>query len=505
MELGRKTNATATTNSSRNSSTSNTQTADNQLSVLEGGLVSERAKEAPMDGDASNGGDRTSIKALSSFRHRPSKFASSVRWSESAFRGETTAGGRRSSLVRSLSDTLLEQKSSRGFLLAGRDSIDSEEIEDSDKDLHSWSTKSLRARYITNYVSERVDKMSEEAYSKIFGENYNRKEATFVVIAGALVALNMGFVNGAVLSGFLLPTGETQSVSGYSSTFTRSALAMVTGNWERFGYYSCLILSYMMGSLIAGAMSPYATPYQLEPSYGPTFLIGGGFMIAAALLSAIRAEGQYIFYLCCAANGIQNGIASIYSANLIRCSLTGSVTDIALTIGQMLRGNYSKTWRAWILAIIVFNFWLGGIVSYNFVKRFESYTLMFSAGLFVLIGLSLAYFLVVEIGVSVQAAILGTWKWKRILKKINNRLLLSEDTSGPLTEVALLQLFDRIDDDGNGEIDADELLEALVAADVKMSAFEIRTLFRAADQNHDGVISKAEWTDLTNKLTKKNG
>ena len=50
-------------------------------------------------------------------------------------------------------------------------------------------------------------------------------------------------------------------------------------------------------------------------------------MLAASILAALEFETIYVFCLAAAANGIQNGIASIYSANLIRCSLTGSSTD----------------------------------------------------------------------------------------------------------------------------------------------------------------------------------
>jgi uncharacterized membrane protein YoaK (UPF0700 family) len=337
-----------------------------------------------------------------------------------------------------------------------------------------------------------------------------------VIIVGGLLALNSGIVNGTCLSGFLTLTGEQQSVSGLTSAYTVSALALAGNDLDVYRREILIILSYILGSFISGFISPNATPYQMEPLYGPTFMIGALFLFAASILAAFEQNAQYIFFLASAANGIQNGIASIYSANLVRCSLTGSTTDIALTMAQLLRGNSKNLWKGIVLAIIVTNFWLGGVISFYLSRRFLSYTLLFNAALFLLVGASLVWFLVVEVGISVQAAIFGTWKWKKVLGKIHTSMLNDIVDDGKedggaadvveikleLTRTALLQLFDHIDTDGSGAIDADELLEALIKANVKMSAYEIKTLFKAADENQDGEISKGEWEILVFKMMK---
>jgi hypothetical protein len=49
----------------------------------------------------------------------------------------------------------------------------------------------------------------------------------------------------------------------------------------------------------------------------PLFLIGGVFLLISSILAAMEGNETYIFFFAAAANGIPNGMASIYSANLI--------------------------------------------------------------------------------------------------------------------------------------------------------------------------------------------
>ena len=70
-------------------------------------------------------------------------------------------------------------------------------------------------------------------------------------------------------------------------------------------------------------------------------------LIISSTLAALEIEeDQFIFYLASFANGIQNGISSIYSEKLIRSTgLTGTLTDIGIFLGQHLRGNRKNTWK----------------------------------------------------------------------------------------------------------------------------------------------------------------
>jgi uncharacterized membrane protein YoaK (UPF0700 family) len=282
----------------------------------------------------------------------------------------------------------------------------------------SWRTR----------VSNRSRKFFEKAHKKVFGDKYFKRESGFVILAGALIALNSGLVNGSCMSGFLFPEGESVSIAGFTSDYTQSGLAMAAGNWSTYSYHSYFIFSYILGAFISGLVTPDATPYRIEPTYGPTFLVGGFFLLTASILTMLEYEPTLVFFFAAASNGIQNGIASIYSANLVRCSLTGATTDLALVAAQILRGNRKGTWKGFVLAIIVVSFWTGGLISFFLTRRYRSHTIFFNSCLCFLIVLSLVVCLAKEIGISFQTALFGTWRWKKAIGKLHKRVTCCEES-----------------------------------------------------------------------------
>ena len=103
----------------------------------------------------------------------------------------------------------------------------------------------------------------------------------------------------------------------------------------------------------------------------------------------LHPEGMALFYFAAMANGIQNGMTSMYSANLIRTThLTGTSTDIGLIIGQMLRGNWKNYWKFKVLVGLATFFWLGGFISFYSASWLMSWSLWFSAALFLMIGVT---------------------------------------------------------------------------------------------------------------------
>ena len=345
----------------------------------------------------------------------------------------------------------------------------------------------------------------DEYYSSILGKDYSSREATFVLLVGGLMAFNCGFINGSCVSG-LLTGGTGQSVAGYTASYTKSGLAMAQGDWESMSFPSGLILSYFAGSFIAGILTPDAKSYQIEPTYGPTFLIGGVLMAIASILADLEVYPNKVFCLVAAANGVQNGIASIYSANLIRVSMTGATCDLALTVAQLVRGNLKSFGKGLVLALVVFNFWLGGIVSFYATRRLLSRTLFINAALFWAIGIALVFFLVREIGVSVQAAVFGTWQWKKALQHLQEMNLLKNDGGGFVMDpsrhaaTTLSKLFDAVDLDGDGEINSTELTLALNESAMTITDSVIQLLIQSADTNKDGKINREEWCSMIEKI-----
>ena len=213
-------------------------------------------------------------------------------------------------------------------------------------------------------------------------------EAHFILVLGMLLSLNSGYINGLCLGGLLSEHGSRkQGVSAVTAMYTESGLALANGDSNLFGFELSLLLAFIGGACLAGAMNPKAASHALVPSYGPTFLIGSVSIFVASVAAEFDPNGRTLYYFAAIANGLQNGITSTYTANLIRTShLTGTSTDIGLIVGQMLQGNWTNYWKLKILVGLATSFWFGSFISFWAAKEFLSQSLWFSAALYLMIG-----------------------------------------------------------------------------------------------------------------------
>ena len=96
------------------------------------------------------------------------------------------------------------------------DDIETGELETSTGTTCSITGRSSPFKCAPAQISKCVGKVYTKAIIKVFGDSYSERECGFVLLAGALIAFNSGFINESCVSGFLTPT-RTQSVAGYSS------------------------------------------------------------------------------------------------------------------------------------------------------------------------------------------------------------------------------------------------------------------------------------------------
>jgi hypothetical protein len=112
----------------------------------------------------------------------------------------------------------------------------------------------------------------------------------FVMVTGQLLSFNAGYINGACLSGWLMKNGRQQAVASLTGAYTESALLLVDGNVTDFGFQVCMILSFTFGAFLSGLLTPKATPYRIEPTYGPTFCLGGLILLGSSHLAALHSN-----------------------------------------------------------------------------------------------------------------------------------------------------------------------------------------------------------------------
>ncbi|CAB9522675.1 membrAne [Seminavis robusta] len=210
------------------------------------------------------------------------------------------------------------------------------------------------------------------------------------VAAGMMLAFNSGFTNGACLGGGLLAGTDKFAVAAVTGAWTTSALGAASGNMAAFATNAKAILSYVTGSCIAGLMIPRPKTFVLDNGTGPTFLIGSALLYAASRFAQSSPGTKTCFFLALMANGLQNSVTSVHTANLCRSAhFSGITSDIGTFLGQCLRGNFDNAFKLKVFALLGLSFWVGGFTAFFAANNYTTSTLYFSAALHAFVGLSL--------------------------------------------------------------------------------------------------------------------
>ena len=333
-------------------------------------------------------------------------------------------------------------------------------------------------------------------------KDHSRREYTFVLVTGLALAFSAGYTNSVCLSGFIHPNDRDvkSSVAGVTGLYTGSALNLGEGDWDQLALAAGTIFSVMAGSCISGLLNPYAIAFSVGPRYGPTFVIASIVMTMGAVAALHNSRRE--FYFTAMANGIQNGISSMYSANLIRTThLTGTTTDIGLFIGMAVRGNRSNNWKLYILMSLATAFWVGSLVGFYSSRAKRQYSLILNAGFLFVIGASVIIYFVKVHSISFCQAIFGLK-----LSEWNQHIDIRRKTDGEkIEEDELMDIFDEIDDDDTGHIPQDKLLEALASNDLSIRRRRkdliglLHSVVMTHDDDGDWTLSKDDWRRLVHE------
>lgn len=216
-------------------------------------------------------------------------------------------------------------------------------------------------------------------------------------------------------------------------------------------------------------------------------------MLAATFVSAYETSGaNRFFFFVAAANGIQNGISSMYSANLIRTThLTGTTTDIGLFVGQWLRGNLNNVWKLQILTGLAISFWCGSFVSFFAVQAWRHYTLLFNAAVFFVIFILIVLFLAINLHLPPWRALRGMWHWHQTLHKIGLR---SGKYNTDKPERVGLQHFDSFNTNDKDYITEEELYDGLQMLGLDfINREQAAEMFDLCDTDNDGKILREDF------------
>lgn len=223
------------------------------------------------------------------------------------------------------------------------------------------------------------------------------------VTLGIVLAFNSGFVNGCCLSGATAAHQQTakQAVASVTGTYTLSALGLASGNVSQFATQLQVLLSYIVGSVIAGWINPRPVAMDLASiaRSHPALLVAGALLAASSYLAgrtggAAGAGGgggsatiHFYFLLAAMANGLQNSVTSSTTANLCRTThYTGISADIGTYVGQILRGNPANAGRLKVFCGLAAAFWTGGVTSYFVVQQMGGWSLLLGAAIYFFVG-----------------------------------------------------------------------------------------------------------------------
>ncbi|MGJ8698315.1 MAG: YoaK family protein [Verrucomicrobiaceae bacterium] len=179
-----------------------------------------------------------------------------------------------------------------------------------------------------------------------------------IVIGGCLLAFGASFLN----TGFLLSTGT--SVSHLTGDIARIGSGLLTlGNADGFHIVNVVTatLGFILGAIISGFLLHHPS-LEISKPYGRVLSALGIFLIAAHC--SYRNFPILSIAIASAVCGAQNALASRYRGIVLRTThLTGLFTDFGIHLGMKLRGHKVDAWKLSIPIVITFSFLLGAIAS----------------------------------------------------------------------------------------------------------------------------------------------
>ena len=178
----------------------------------------------------------------------------------------------------------------------------------------------------------------------------------WVQLGTFFLAVNAGMIN--VLG---LVTVLHQSVSHMTGNVSMLAMALLHWQPDTIIYLTCVVLCYVIGSFYSGFILGNSY-FSLGRRYGlPLSLVAFFIVLCWAFLPYFP---RYALLWACVAMGVQNAMVSHYKGTIIRTThLSGVLTDLGLALGYRLRGLDVDRRRIILHLVILFGFFLGGLVA----------------------------------------------------------------------------------------------------------------------------------------------
>jgi uncharacterized membrane protein YoaK (UPF0700 family) len=275
------------------------------------------------------------------------------------------------------------------------------------------------------------------------------REFLFFSLSGCCFTFNSGYLNGCSIRGFKGLSDYHTAVAGITGGFTKVSIFIANNEYDEFWTNFYVICCFIFGGFISGIFIPNAKPLEISPEYGPLFLLIGIILVVSALVTEYDGNERLLWCLLALANGIQNGMISMYSNNLIRSThITGGSTDIGMFVGQMIRGNNSNIWKLLLIICLTLSFCCGAALSQPVIDIYGFKAIIPNTIFMLLVGTSSIIFVANEFNISFWEALSNTGGWDQAIIELD----LKDKTK---EEIDLK--FNQIDSHHTEYIDVDEL------------------------------------------------
>lgn len=215
-----------------------------------------------------------------------------------------------------------------------------------------------------------------------------RKDFGWLVLGGSILCFIAGWVNAFSI------IAAHATVSHVTGSTTNAGMAMVRGDGDyvlyAFGIWAC----FVVGGSIAGIIIMKDT-FAMGRGYGHAFLLISALLFWASAWVLHAPQNHGWLFLCAMGMGIQNGVTTRYSGNVVRTThMTGLSTDIGITIGHVLRCHPKpERWKLKMYCPMLLFFFLGAAAGRAAYTACGRASLLFPAAFLFILGISYIYYL----------------------------------------------------------------------------------------------------------------
>ncbi|HET6633086.1 MAG TPA: YoaK family protein [Rhodanobacteraceae bacterium] len=195
-----------------------------------------------------------------------------------------------------------------------------------------------------------------------------------------VLAFIAGLVNATGFLGF-----RHQSITNMTGNASLLGIAVSRADAGEVAHWALAIAAFVFGTMLS-AMIVQQSTLKLGRRYGVALALESLLLFAAVrLLDASNSAG---LYLASIAMGLQNGMVSAYSGALIRTThVTGTLTDLGIYLGHMLRGLPVDHLRLRVCLLVVTTFTLGSAAGALVFAHMREHALLLPAALTGVCGL----------------------------------------------------------------------------------------------------------------------